>query len=252
MDQFRTALRQMERVGLGMDEDWSAFQTCLSMLQHVGDIILQIQLMESELTTVALDVRQWVNLSFKELLLTEAGRGEYERLVKSVREGREGPLLETVQSELRRLCTDIHQLTFRVVMAPIMAHLEKVPEIGALGEEGDVPLPDYGFAPHEYITQIGQYLMTLPQHLEPFLLVENPALTAALRAADPQYGGNQLGEGEEESERLADVLLAIVTRGTCTSYCDIILTIRELRPNACRQLANDIGKYIYIFYHYSF
>ena len=35
--------------------------------------------------------------------------------------------------------------------------------------------------PQEYITQIGQYLMTLPQHLEPYMSNDNPALTRALR-----------------------------------------------------------------------
>ena len=30
-------------------------------------------------------------------------------------------------------------------------------------------LPEFSFSPQEYITQTGEYLMTLPQHLEPFM-----------------------------------------------------------------------------------
>ena len=42
-------------------------------------------------------------------------------------------------------------------------------------------MPEFSFVPQEYITQIGQYLMTLPQHLEPYMSNDNPALTRALR-----------------------------------------------------------------------
>ena len=37
------------------------------------------------------------------------------------------------------------------------------------------------FAPQEYITKVGQYLMTLPQHLEPYMTHDNLGLTKALQ-----------------------------------------------------------------------
>ena len=42
-------------------------------------------------------------------------------------------------------------------------------------------MPDFSFSPQEYITQIGQYLMTLPQHLEPYMTNENPSLSRAFQ-----------------------------------------------------------------------
>ena len=33
----------------------------------------------------------------------------------------------------------------------------------------DSDLPEFSFSPQEYITQTGEYLMTLPQHLEPYM-----------------------------------------------------------------------------------
>ena len=42
-------------------------------------------------------------------------------------------------------------------------------------------MPDFSFSPQEYITQIGQYLMTLPQHLEPYMTSENPSLSRAFQ-----------------------------------------------------------------------
>lgn len=79
--------------------------------------------------------------------------------------------------------------------------------------------------------------MTLPQHLEPFLFRDNPALNCALKAADPEYVSAADVEGA-----LADVFLSIVSRGTCQTYCDHILSICELTPAASRQLAHDISK----------
>ena len=77
--------------------------------------------------------------------------------------------------------------------------------------------------------------MTLPQHLEPFLLRDNPSLTHALRAADPQYA-----QGSTESG-FTDILLGIIAKGTCQMFQDQTLGICELNAAACKQLATDIG-----------
>lgn len=79
--------------------------------------------------------------------------------------------------------------------------------------------------------------MTLPQHLEPFFFRENPSLTCALKAANPEY--NNAGDVEGG---LANIFLTMVARGICDSYCDHILSICELSHSASRQLAHDIGK----------
>lgn len=79
--------------------------------------------------------------------------------------------------------------------------------------------------------------MTLPQHLEPFLFRENPSLSCALKAVDSEYASAADVEGA-----LADVFLNIVSRGTCQTYADQILSICELSAAASRQLAHDIGK----------
>ena len=42
-------------------------------------------------------------------------------------------------------------------------------------------MPEFSLSPSEYITCVGEYLMTLPQHLEPVMSVDSPALVRALR-----------------------------------------------------------------------
>jgi len=45
-------------------------------------------------------------------------------------------------------------------------------------------MPSFSFAPQESITQIGQYLLTLPQHLEPLLLSPSSLLKQALEVCN--------------------------------------------------------------------
>lgn len=151
--------------------------------------------------------------------------------------------LDTTKSTIRKHCADLHRTTYEVIFAPIYAQLMLVKRAPAWSTEASrmanlsSDLPDYSFAPQEYITQVGQYLMTLPQHLEPFLLRDNPTLTRALRSADAQY------ENSCESG-FTGILLGIVAKGTCQMLQDQTLAIEGINTTACKQLATDIGMYI--------
>ena len=152
-------------------------------------------------------------------------------------------VLDSAIKSIHKLCADLHRTTYEVIFSPIFTQLllvQKAPAWSSTDNKNTSitsDLPDYSFAPQEYITQVGQYLMTLPQHLEPFLLRDNPSLTHALKAADPQYN-----QGSTESG-FADILLGIVAKETCQMFQDQTLGICELNFAACKQLATDIGKF---------
>jgi hypothetical protein len=78
--------------------------------------------------------------------------------------------------------------------------------------------------------------MTLPQHLEPFLLRDNPGVGVALQAA----GVGTLGEGGSGA---AELLLGSVAAATSQAFCDHALTIEHITPSGAKQLATDISKY---------
>ncbi|GJQ81597.1 Cog7 [Trypoxylus dichotomus] len=239
-DHYRVALRQIDR-GRKHNEDWTTFQLCLSLLQNTGEVLINLQSLEKDLTMTVLDFNKNDNpVDFKYLLLNASERKEYESLIKCVSEGTRLSLLDHGVTEFNKLCVDIHNITYQVICAPISAQLSTVAQSKTWMQFADstymADLPEYSFSPQEYITQIGQYLMTLPQHLEPFLFRENPALSYALKAADPEYATVADVEGA-----LADVFLNIVSRGTCQTYSDQILSICELSAAASRQLAHDIG-----------
>nr|CAD7429418.1 unnamed protein product [Timema monikensis] len=249
LDQYRLALRQLDKQKK-VQEDWSMFQMCLTLLQNVGELLNQLKQLDRDLSMSVIDVSRKMEgqkdrnpfTCYNNLLLNSSGQKEFNSLVSSIQEGEEMSLLEFIALPLKKLCSDVHHTTFQVIFAPISSQLDLVQSAPAWSTTSKQAvtvtpdLPDFSYVPQEYITQIGQYLMTLPQHLEPFLLQDNPSLTLALQVADAEYGS--LSRDTEGG--LADVLLGIIARGTCQTYCETIMGICELTPTAGKQLATDI------------
>ena len=242
LEQFQTVLKRLDKKK-GNGEDWNMFQMCLTLLQSVGQLLNEVRHVDKELflnlsNTIKLSTNEKCSpfSNYRMLLLDEVSRKDFDLLCKSIQEGTDEIVLKAVLSAIEKLCGDVHRTTFAVILAPITVQLDLVQSAPAWCSSGNktptvltLDLPDYSFAPQEYITQIGQYLMTLPQHLEPFLLRDNPALTLALSVAVSDGVGGS-----------ADLLLAGVARATCVTYCDRILGIAQLSASACKQLATDI------------
>lgn len=158
VDQYRVALRQISRLKL-KEEDWTTFQLCLSLLQNVGDVLMNLQQLEKDLTSSVLDFNKSSNvLEYKNLFLNPAERKELESLIKCVSDGTRLSLLDHVSSEFNKLCSDIHHTTYQVVFAPISKQLDVVQstKVWAQISESNFnsDLPDYSFSPQEYITQV--------------------------------------------------------------------------------------------------
>ncbi|KFM79726.1 Conserved oligomeric Golgi complex subunit 7, partial [Stegodyphus mimosarum] len=97
-------------------------------------------------------------------------------------------------------------------------------------------LPQFSLSPQEYITEVGQYLMTIPQHIEPFILRDNPALHTALKNCNMPHSVEQ-----DSSSNVADYLLECLARRITDCYCENILRIFYITANAINQLITDIG-----------
>ncbi|XP_012242067.1 conserved oligomeric Golgi complex subunit 7 [Bombus impatiens] len=245
LDKYQVAIRQLEHKKV-KHEDWNLFQMCLTLMQTIGDLLGQIQQFEKSLIidiTEANNKLQSTSGSvfnqYKKLLLHTSSQNELENLTASFQKEEE-TILDPIIKSIHKLCSDLHRATYEVIFAPIFTQLLSVQKAPAWSTEINkmthlsADLPDYSFAPQEYITQVGQYLMTLPQHLEPFLLRENPSLTQALKAADPQYAQSSTESG------FTGILLEIIAKETCQMFLDQTLGICQLSSAACKQLATDI------------
>lgn len=158
-DQYRVALRQINR-NKKKDEDWNTFQLCLSLLQNAGDVLIQLQQLEKDLTATLLEAPPSdFTIEYKDLLLNVDDKKEYESLLKCVTEGTQLSLLDHVTSEFNKLCADVHHTTYQVVFAPISIQLEVVSLAKTWAQFANSSvntseLPDYSFSPQEYITQV--------------------------------------------------------------------------------------------------
>lgn len=156
---YRVALRQVDRHKKSQ-EDWSTFQLCLSLLQNAGEVMLNLQELEKDLTSSVLQLNKKVKeVDFKLLLLNQSDLKEYDSLVKCVTEGTQLSLLDHVTTEFNKLCSDIHHTTYQVVYAPLAHHLDIVQsptiwEQYASSSLHNSDLPEYSYTPQEYITQV--------------------------------------------------------------------------------------------------
>lgn len=80
-----------------------------------------------------------------------------------------------------------------------------------------------------------QYLLTLPQHLEPLLLTPSDQLKSALELCDERYA--RIATTNEAS---ADILLSLVTEECCALYVEKIGKTCEISTFGAKQLACDI------------
>lgn len=100
-------------------------------------------------------------------------------------------------------------------------------------EEGAVFSP----SPLTYITNLGDYLLLLPQQLEPFFTEENEPLDTALKLVDfteyPSMGQDVEGD--------AFAWLTCVCQSTMFTVVEMILKVQRLTGAGCKQLSADVG-----------
>uniref|UniRef100_A0AAY5EGH8 Conserved oligomeric Golgi complex subunit 7 n=1 Tax=Electrophorus electricus TaxID=8005 RepID=A0AAY5EGH8_ELEEL len=167
--------------------------------------------------------------------LQQSSTADYNNLLETLHTLKEkgtghSSLLSDTRSALTRLNQQATQLAFDSVFLQIKHQLCVCMHVCVFGCD---------LSPQEYITNIGQYIMSLPLHLEPFVTQEDPALELALRTGKLPYPPEQ-GDDVPELENTADYWLGSIARATMQTYCDVILQIPELSPHATKQLATDI------------
>lgn len=256
-------------------EDWTAFQNSVRIIATCGELLRQCGAFEQQLSNRILGTAgKYLSESYsprslagiQEASSTERKsatknpwqeynylqRGnvaEYNNLMEvlySLKEKGTGnsSLLAEPRTALTRLNQQANQLAFDSVFLQIKHQLCLVSKMEnqegpGFGESYTEDLPTFSLSPQEYITNIGQYLMSLPLHLEPFVTQEDPALEMALHAGKLPFPPEQ-GDDLPELDNTADYWLGSIARATMQTYCDAILLIPQLNTHSTKQLATDI------------
>ncbi|KAL1461335.1 hypothetical protein WDU94_013241 [Cyamophila willieti] len=231
LQRFSSISKQISSKHNDADVDpWHLFPLCLAFLQAQGDLLHRMFVWSNLIADRVNENRPRVGV-FGALYLSKEETRAFHSFLLMLEQGDEHQLLPSIAVKVEKMCKSIHQITYEVIFNPISSYINKAQSSWTQNPQRS-NLPDYSFTPQEYVTQIGEYLLTLPQHLEPFLLSENPSLTKALQCADPEY--KQDGGGP------ANILLAMLARGTCQALCDRILATPKLSAVACKQLITDV------------
>ncbi|XP_060568016.1 conserved oligomeric Golgi complex subunit 7-like isoform X2 [Ruditapes philippinarum] len=161
-------------------------------------------------------------------------------MVTLLHEGDTPALLTDSKDDMYKLSEEVHTFAFDVVFGQMKGYLTNLSMMeiwmsksagGALTSD----LPTFSLSPQEYMTKIGQFLMTLPQHLEPFTMEDNQAVLVALK-----YGKLPYTDETALPEHIADLWLESIARGTMHVLCEEIIRIHELSSHGTKQLITDI------------
>lgn len=274
LDKYRKAQQQLH-AARSIEQNWSILQSCIALLQHLGDFRQQLAALEQRITDAVfakqLAITEQGHFADNELVrrpLCANGRNAY--TITGNRERREfatliqacgrrsnliaatdsdnetesadpesGTAATTIMGIFRvardqviAICEYVHDTTLASVFAPIEAQMQTLSGSDALQSLHGGDLPAYSFAPQEFITEVGQYLLMLPQHLEPVLLRPAQALREALELCDERYQQQQVAS--------ADVLLSLLVDETCAMYEEQIGRISGVSAAGAKQLATDV------------
>lgn len=268
---------KLEEISNGslFQEDWTAFQNSIRIIATCGELLRQFGDFEQQLSNRILSTAgKYLSESYSPRSLTgiqetscsdkkssaknpwqeyhyllKGNPSEYGSLLEmlyTLKEKGTGNfnLLSEPRTALARLNQQAHQLAFDSVFLRIKQQLAQIPRMetwntGTMGETLTEDLPTFSLAPLEYISNIGQYIMSLPLHLEPFVTQEDPALELALHSGKLPYPPEQ-GDEVPELDNMADYWLGSIARATMHTYCESILQISELTAHATKQLITDI------------
>lgn len=248
VDEVRAAIvNWKERVRVSEDaadstNDWSFLQSVLQAVQICGDILVRTDALDQMLVSSFLNSatkfgfvksgddgtrKEIVNLDV--ICLEPDERRSLEKIVKRLTEDASASFMQEIWQKEVNLCEAVGRIAFDMFFSRIERQLISLPSMKTWSLENPsgvlTDLPTFGLAPQEYITQIGQCLMTVVQHIEPFTLQDNPALRAALRHGKLPYSKHL---DRTYDDHIADYLLGCIAMGTCETYVETIFKVAQV------------------------
>ncbi|XP_058820804.1 conserved oligomeric Golgi complex subunit 7 [Topomyia yanbarensis] len=210
--------------------DWNLLQININLLEHLGDLLITVQRCDSNIHFI---INTNSDSYFDAIGASRKSDKDCERKSKFTIKNHESASVTLFSNQyisLKNVAIEIYNNIVLMIVSPIEKQILQMNFLLDKQFQG-FNLPDYSVAPQEYITRVGQHLLTLPQHLEPLLLTPSASLKYFLKDFNSTY---------ESGDTCADVLLSIVVERTCIIYVKIIDDILSLSASGAKQLAIDI------------
>lgn len=163
-DKYKKAQQQLNS-SRSSEQDWNLLQTCISLLQHIGDFRMKLTDFEKKVSDIIVekgrDLQQRSDQSLDRYFVYKiSGKSEIAELrnqlecaqVSSNPDNPDG-VLSSVFLEIKPVCEYVHDITLASIFVPIEYNLKTIIS-DQVADAAD--LPDYSFAPQEFITVVGQ------------------------------------------------------------------------------------------------
>lgn len=162
LDKFKKAQQQLHASLNGAEHEWNLLQTCISLLEHIGDfrlklvdfdkkIVQSIQEKKKEIDETDHDASYLLS-SYK--LSSKSELNDFQKLFDKSQE-RLG-VFTSIFDTIIPTCEYIHDTILAAIFTPIENQLKGTHFDSDENIELGNDLPDYSFAPREFITVIGQ------------------------------------------------------------------------------------------------
>lgn len=246
LENFTKTERQLSLSSNGDTECWSMLQYAMNLMQILAEfqnnllnfekiLLERLKTLENNLKSNedapnnALNIYQTYEKSERHKLYNAIN--EYR--LKDSNEESSSNIFKQIYDSLRGHFVEVHEVALNILLHKITIYLQNIQQpIDTLVHSQS--LPEFSFTPQEYITQIGQYLLTLPQHLEPLLLSPTPLLKTALEICNIKYAQT------EQNSCSADVMLSLIVEQCCLLYQNQILQLKTISNAGAYQLSVDI------------
>lgn len=247
LDNFSKTQRQIALSIGHATENWLALQCAMSLLQCLADFQIKQHKFEKHIQNrlntlkeniISAKTDKMYNISNildnQDLtnLLNTIERYQ-QKLVETNGSYSSSSFFASIHDQVKIHCEETHEIALNVLLKPVEEHLLNIQPSLNLNSNSLLPayMPEFSFVPQECITQIGQYLLTLPQHLEPLLFTPSALLKQALEMCNVKYA---------QPVPCADILLSLVVEQCCQLYQSQILQVKTLPPTSSKQFAVDI------------
>lgn len=150
----------------GAEHDWNLLQICVSLLEYIGDFRLKLCELEKNIIQLIQNKKKEIDedLSISYICSNYkiTGKRELNDFAKLVNNSqtyssfeKRGSIFTSVFDAIKPICEYIHDTTLAIIFAPIENQLKSAQFENSENMEL-TGLPDYSFAPQEFITVIGQ------------------------------------------------------------------------------------------------
>ena len=254
----KLARRLERRAGGEETAGWAVLGHCLAATQAAGELLLQLEAAQTEMAAQFLvSTRTFLGPDSGDapaleqhhtFLLDPAADRALVELRAAVEAG--GPLLQDCITAVATVCSELGRATWAVLFRPVSSQLELVPGLEvwqAPAPPGTQDMPDFSFSPTECVTLLGEHLMTVPQHLEPYMGRDSPALLRALQLAvlpgSPALQHGLASTYFHQAQSPADFLLGCLSAAACSAFLTALAGIPSLAApdRGAKQLATDIS-----------